>query len=58
MKSAEVKIKIVQMDSGTIRINFSDGSSYPVKDCIENIGILSALEVELKYALKDENRSQ
>jgi hypothetical protein len=53
MKSAEVKIKIVQTDTGRIRINFlSDGSSYPIPDCMENIGILSGLEVELKYVLK------
>ncbi len=53
MKEAKVTITIQQTDSGLIRLKFDDGSSYPVRDCMENIGILSALEVELDYVLKE-----
>ena len=53
MKKAKIEITVVQTDSGRIRIEFSDHSSYPIPDCMENIGIVSAFEVELEYALKD-----
>lgn len=52
MKKAKVEIEIIQTDSGIIRIRFSDGGSYPIKDTMENIGIISAFEVELEYAIK------
>jgi hypothetical protein len=53
MESAKVEVTITKTDSGVIRIGFSDRSSYPIRDEMANIGILSALEVELKYALKE-----
>jgi hypothetical protein len=53
MKRAKIDIEIIQNDKGIIFIKFlSDGCIYPIKDCMENIGIISALEVELEYELK------
>jgi hypothetical protein len=50
MKKKKVEIEIIQNDNGTIFIKFlSDGCIVPVKNTIQNIGLLSALEVELTY---------
>jgi hypothetical protein len=55
MKSAKIEITVIKTDSGMIRIQFDDKSSYPIPDVMANIGIVSALEVELEYALKKLN---
>jgi hypothetical protein len=52
MDKAEIKVTVMKTDSGRIRIAFDDGSNYPIPDEMCNIGIISAFEVELAYALK------
>jgi hypothetical protein len=56
MEKAKIEIEIIKTDKGNIRIKFNDGGNYLISDTMENIGILSALEVELKYALKKQNQ--
>ena len=51
MKKKKVEIEIIQNEKGVIFIKFlSDGAIVPVRDIMENIGLLSALEVELEFA--------
>lgn len=52
MEAAKIEVTVVKTDSGKIRIQFDDGSSYPIPDTMENIGLISSFEVELKFALK------
>jgi hypothetical protein len=54
MTKAKVDIEIQQTDKGNIRIKFNDGGSYLVQDVPANWGLISAFEVELKYAIKNQ----
>ncbi|MFA5586366.1 MAG: hypothetical protein WDA02_07475 [Saccharofermentanales bacterium] len=53
MERTKVEIEIIKNEKGIIFIKFDDGCICPIKNIMENNGILSALEVELKYALKE-----
>jgi hypothetical protein len=57
MEKAKIEVTIVKTDTGKIRLLFNDGSLYPVPDEMCNIGLISSLEVELKYALKAQTKS-
>lgn len=53
MKQVKIEITVIQTDKGNIRIKFNNGGSYLIKNTMDNIGIISALEVELEYTLKE-----
>lgn len=54
MVKAEIKITVIKKDNG--RIVLSDGFGfYIIPDTLENIGILSFIEVELNQAIKKED---
>jgi len=52
MEKSEIKVEVQKTDSGRIRILFDDGTSYPIPVTMENLGLITAFEIELKYALK------
>lgn len=53
IQKCKVEVTVLRNpETGRIRLMFDDGASYPIRDCLENIGIISAFEVELLYKLK------
>lgn len=50
IQKAKVEITIFKTPKGNIRIQFADGGSYLLKDEPCNWGLISALEVELRFA--------
>lgn len=58
MERAKIEIEIIKNDKGQIIIVFGGTSYVRVKDTMENIALLSNLEVELEFANKSkQNKS-
>jgi hypothetical protein len=54
MKRAKITYEVIQKDNGRLML-YKDGCYTPIADTMENLSLISSLEVDLDYALKEQN---
>lgn len=57
MERTKIEIEIIRNDKGIIFLRTADGCTVPIRNIIENNGLLSTLEVELDFAIKKQKQS-
>ncbi len=55
MEQAQITYTVMRNDKGTIFL-YKDGGRIGIRDIPENMALITFLEVDLQYALKEKNK--